>query len=128
VVLLLGTPGVSDVSTRWDLHCLTELERTGGVPVRRLLDLSGVPRFLEPVVKDRLRGSVEPPGTPVLLDWEGEAAAAFALEGPLPAVILVDHAGREVFRSGGSPDDDKARALRVRAAYVRLAAGGGGEP
>jgi hypothetical protein len=117
-VILLGTPGVSATSTRWDLDCLADLERRDGVPVRRFLDLSGVPRLFEPVVKEKLRGSVDPPGTPILLDWKGEAAGAFGREGPLPAVILIDGAGREVFRSGGSPDPAKTCALRASAARV----------
>lgn len=127
VVLLLGTPAVSDTSTLWDLDCLVDIDRNGDVPVRRLLDLSGVPRILESVVKGRLRKSVKPPGSPVLLDWDGEAARSFSSGDPLPVVILLDRAGREVFRSGGSPDREKAHELRARVAAVRLAAAGGGE-
>jgi hypothetical protein len=111
-VLLVGTPGVSAASTRWDTDLLSNLEHDPGIRVHRFLDLRGVPRLLAATVKARLRRSVTPPGTPVLLDWEGEVAASLRHDGTLPVLVVTSLEGAEVFRTGGGLDPRKAAALR----------------
>lgn len=112
-VLILGGPEASETSTRWDVDVVSPAVRGRGVKVHRVLDLSGVLTWLRTLVKDRLERSVTPPGTPILLDWDGAWAARFECDSARSTVLLLDQNGLEMARSEGPPDHGKSRRFRV---------------
>jgi hypothetical protein len=125
-VVIAGGPGASGAMTRWDVEIVSPAGGQG-IPVLRVLDLSGVPRTVAWLVAARLEAGVEPPGTPILLDWDGEVAQALRC-GSAEATVIVRGARGEVLeRAFGTPD--AASGERVRAAVRRaLVMSGAGEP
>lgn len=110
-ILVLGSPDTAESSTRWDVEVISPALRSVTVPVFRVLDVSGVPRLFSPIVRARLRDNVRPPGTPILLDWEGRLHRLLAAARDRTTVLVLDGSGGEIFRAEGEPDPESSAAL-----------------
>ena len=53
------------------------------------MDLSSVPRIFESIAVSRIRKGADPPGVPVLLDWEGRFFDSLGLSEESSNVVLV---------------------------------------
>ena len=102
------------------VHALERID-SSRVQVVGVADLRGVPRLLRGLVRSKFARSTH---EPVLLDWDGVFATAYALPAELCTMMLVDTTGTIVGRlSGTVPDSAQVAALAMQA-HVLLS----GEP
>ena len=103
-VLIIGGPSVAEVNTRWDNEVVAAAVAGRDVPVHRVVCLAACPAPFRPFVPGRLRASVRPAGTPVLMDWENAVALAFACDPGESTLLVVAGGGRVVLSLRGAPD------------------------
>jgi hypothetical protein len=109
VVIMVAHRAGVDSNKAWD-HWLTA--RFGeALLLYRVLDLSGVPGLFRGMAKSRVRKGVDPPGIPILLDWDGRFASLLPLSEGASTILLVNRDGlcAQVLR--GSPDDKLEKEL-----------------
>ena len=108
VILVTYQDGV-DSNKAWD-HWL--MARYGeALLLYRVLDLSGVPGLFRGIAKSRVRKGVDPPGIPILLDWDGLFASLLPLSEEASTVILVNRDGMCALVLRGPLDDKLKREL-----------------
>ena len=94
------------------VHALERID-SARVEVVGVADLRGIPRLLRGFVRGKFARSTH---EPVLLDWDGIFATAYALPPELCTMLLVDTTGTIVGRlSGTVPDSAQVAALAMQA-------------
>ena len=113
-VVIGGNRKASELSRAWALEVRQWLAGDAvaqeATRVLQVADLRGVPKLFEPAVRSRLASRYS---TSVLLDWEGDLAGRFQFAPGLANVVVIDPAGRVLFRrSGKQPGSEDAAELR----------------
>ena len=115
VVLIVGASSAAGTNTEWD-HALTA--RYGArIAIFRIVDLSAVVRLFESIAKSRIRDGADPPGVPILLDWDGAVASQCGLDTRETTLLVAGPRGRVSASFRGAPDD---RSLEQAASAIDL--------
>ena len=113
VVLIVGASSAAGTNTEWD-HALTA--RYGArIAIFRIVDLSAVVRLFESIAKSRIRDGADPPGVPLLLDWDGAIATQCGLDTSETTLMVAGPGGRVSASFRGAPDE---RSLEQAASAI----------
>jgi len=91
VVLVVSGRNAVPVNKEWDKWFTGAFEDK--VIIYRILDLSDVPGLFRSYAVSQIKKGVEPPGLPILLDWEGKFIPAFNLKKESTNVLVADTNG-----------------------------------
>lgn len=115
-VLVLSGREAVPTNKEWDRWLLARYG--AALQIYRILDLSDVPRLFRGYAIERVKEGAEPPGTPILLDWEGELLRRFSLRGDSTNILVVRPQGSVSAVVSGAPDAERTR--RVAGELERL--------
>ncbi len=101
-VCIVADYRASDAAAEWGQKLGHRLKDS--VLILGCANLDGVPSFLRWFVRSRIRDRAK--AAPLLLDWEGEFFRAYRCSENLPTVLIVNAAGRLVYRYTGLPRSD----------------------
>ncbi|MCB9881751.1 MAG: hypothetical protein H6834_08175 [Planctomycetes bacterium] len=123
VLLIHGDSDTVESNTDWD-HW-TSGAFGDALIVHRVVNLESVPGPFQFVARRRIREGADPPGIPILLDWNGELARRLALPAKRTTLLVVDAAGHVVGRIEGPRTAEGEAKLRELVARTRHANIGG---
>jgi len=101
VFVVAGPDGV-DSNVQWDRWLVHGYGDR--ILLFRVMDFSSIPRIFESIAVSRVRKGADPPGIPILLDWENLFSSLLTLSKEASTVIVADRDGKVVLVARGTPD------------------------
>lgn len=123
VLLIVSDRSAVPTNIEWDRWLLRVYGED--LTIFRLLDLSDVPELFRTYATSRVRDGAEPPGIPILLDWEGKYLRSLALGGGVTNVVVVRPDGRVTLVVSGSPDPTRTSRVAKELEWLGVARLGG---
>ncbi len=111
VFVVAGPDGV-DSNIQWDRWLVHRYGET--ILLFRVMDFSSIPRIFEPIAVSRVRKGADPPGIPILLDWEKRFSSLLPLSKEASTVIVAGGDGRVALVVRGAPDAELKRQVSQR--------------
>lgn len=118
VVIVVGNRHQSETNIAWDKWITAHYGER--VQLYRVLDLGDVAYLFKSFVVSRVRAASDPPGIPVLLDWDGWFRARLPLSEEASNAIVLDRQGHVRLVVSGGAEGKPAAAVAAELARMKI--------